>query len=106
MNAEAANELGQTGVAQNQLNKIRNRVGLSNTMATSITDLRNAIWKERRMELALEHDRFWDLVRTGRAAQVMQAIGKRFIAGKHELLPVPSLQIALSGGSLDQNSGY
>ncbi|PWK27077.1 putative outer membrane starch-binding protein [Arcicella aurantiaca] len=106
MNAEAANELGQTGVAQTQLNKIRTRAGLTNTTASSMTDLRNAIWKERRVELALEHDRFWDLVRTGRAAQVLQATGKKFIAGKHELLPVPSLQIALSGGSLDQNSGY
>ena len=106
MNAEAANELGQTGVAQTLLNKIRNRAGLANTTASSTTDVRNAIWKERRLEFALEHDRFWDLVRTGRAAQVMQASGKKFVAGKHELLPVPSLQIALSGGLLDQNSGY
>jgi hypothetical protein len=36
----------------------------------------------------------------------MQGVGKSFVAGKHELLPVPSLQIALSGGKLDQNNGY
>jgi starch-binding outer membrane protein, SusD/RagB family len=106
MNAEAANELGQPGNAIAQLNKIRTRAGLTGTKASSIVDLRNAIWNERRFELALEHDRFFDLVRTGRAAQVMQAAGKNFVAGKHELLPVPSLQIALSGGKLDQNNGY
>jgi hypothetical protein len=106
MNAEAANELGQTGIAIANLDKIRIRAGLPSTTAASQTDVRNAIWKERRMELAMEHDRFFDLVRTGRAAQVMQAAGKNFVAGKHELLPVPSLQIALSGGKLDQNNGY
>lgn len=106
MNAEAANELGQSGNAVSQLNKIRTRAGLAGTKASSMIDVRNAIWNERRLELALEHDRFFDLVRTGRAAQVMQAVGKNFVAGKNELLPVPSLQIALSGGKLDQNNGY
>ena len=106
INAEVANELGQTATALNLLNRIRNRAGLPNATATAQVDVRNAIWKERRVELALEHDRFWDLVRTGRVAQVMQAQGKKFVFGKHELLPIPSLQIALSGGLLDQNSGY
>lgn len=106
MAAEAANELGQSSTAITYLNTIRSRAGLNATTAASQTDLRQAIWKERRVELAMEHDRFWDLVRTGRAAQVMQAAGKNFVAGKHELLPVPSLQIQLSGGLLDQNPGY
>jgi hypothetical protein len=38
---------------------------------------------------------------------VMQAAGKtNFVAGKHELLPIPSSQIQLSGGQLTQNPGY
>lgn len=106
MNAEANNELGQSAAAIVNLNLIRARAGLAPTTASSQTDLRNAIWKERRVELAMEHDRFWDLVRTGRAAPVLQAAGKNFVAGKNELLPVPSLQIQLSGGKLDQNPGY
>ncbi|GAB4027122.1 RagB/SusD family nutrient uptake outer membrane protein [Spirosoma gilvum] len=106
MAAEAANELGQSAQAITYLNMIRTRAGLAATKATSQTDVRQAIWKERRVELAMEHDRFFDLVRTGRAAQVMQAAGKNFVAGKNELLPVPSLQIQLSGGQLDQNPGY
>ncbi len=106
MNAEAANELGQPAAAIANLNLIRSRAGLPATKAASQADLRTAIWNERRLELAMEHDRFFDLVRQGRAAQVMRAAGKNFVAGKHELLPVPSLQIQLSGGKLDQNPGY
>lgn len=106
MNAEANNELGQPATAIINLNLIRTRAGLPNTKAASQTDVREAIWKERRIELAMEHDRFFDLVRTGRAAQVMKAAGKNFVVGKHELLPIPSLQIELSGQKLTQNNGY
>lgn len=106
MNAEANNELGQTAAAITQLNRIRTRAGLAATRAAAQTDVREAIWKERRVELAMEHDRFFDLVRTGRAAQVMRAVGKNFVAGKHELLPIPSLQIQLSANKLTQNNGY
>ncbi|SDM78324.1 RagB/SusD family nutrient uptake outer membrane protein [Siphonobacter aquaeclarae] len=106
IHAEAANELGQTATAIADLNQVRTRAKLAATTAAGQADVRNAIWKERRVELAMEHDRFFDLVRTGRAAQVMKAAGKNFVAGKNELLPVPSLQIALSGNRLDQNNGY
>jgi starch-binding outer membrane protein, SusD/RagB family len=54
----------------------------------------------------MEHDRFFDIVRQGRAAQLMQADGKNFVVGKNELLPIPATQIALSGGRLIQNPGY
>jgi hypothetical protein len=56
------------------------------------------------VELAMEADRFFDLVRTGRAAAVMNAVGKPFIAGKHELFPIPQKQRDLSGGRLTQNN--
>jgi len=106
MHAEAANELNQTSLAQADLNRVRKRAGLADTQAAGQTDLRNAIWNERHVELALEHDRFFDLVRQGRAAQVMTAAGKNFKAGVNEVLPIPGLQIALSGGKLTQNNGY
>jgi starch-binding outer membrane protein, SusD/RagB family len=65
------------------------------------------IWQERHIELAMENDRFWDIVRQGRAAQVMHAAGKpNFVAGKNELLPIPSSQIQLSANKLTQNPGY
>ncbi|MHB1922119.1 MAG: RagB/SusD family nutrient uptake outer membrane protein [Chitinophagaceae bacterium] len=106
IHAEAANELGQTAIAIADVNQIRARAGLGGTPAASQDDLRKAIWHERHIELALEHDRFFDLVREGRAAQVMIAAGKNFVPGKNEILPIPATQIALSGGKLTQNPGY
>jgi hypothetical protein len=100
MNAEAAFHLG--GDALTPLNMVRVRAGLPPAgAATQMT-----IWNERRVELAMEHDRFFDIVRQGRAAQVMQASGKAFTANKNELLPIPSTQIQLSGGRLQQNPNY
>jgi hypothetical protein len=104
--SEAANELGNSASAISNLNMVRSRAGLLPTTAASQSDLRTAIWNERRVELAMEHDRFWDIVRQGRAAQIMQATGKNFVPGKSELLPIPSSEIAVSGGSLTQNPGY
>lgn len=101
MNAEASLHTG-AGDAAARVNQVRLRANLSPKASVTIND----VWNERRLELAMEHDRFWDLVRQGRAAQVMQAAGKSFVAGKHELLPVPNSQIVLSGGKLSQNPGY
>lgn len=106
INAEAANEIGQTNIAISDLDSIRVRAGLPKTTAVGQTDIRQAIWKERRVELAMEHDRFWDLVRTDRVAAAMQLAGKAFTPNKNELLPIPSTQILLSGGKLKQNPGY
>jgi hypothetical protein len=112
MHAEAANELGNSSAAASSLNMVRARARgnnpavLPDVVFVSQEQLRNAIWQERRVELAMEHDRFWDLVRQGRAAQVLQAAGKNFVAGKHELMPIPQTQIDVSGGVLTQNPGY
>jgi starch-binding outer membrane protein, SusD/RagB family len=104
--AEAANELGQSNDAVAALNQIRNRAGLANTTASSQGDLREAIRRERRVEMAMEHDRFFDLVRTGRAGEVLRAHGKNFVDGKNEVFPIPQKHIDLSGGLLEQNPGY
>ncbi len=106
INAEAANELGNTSKAQASLNAIRHRAGLGDTPASSQADLRNAIWKERRVELAMEHDRFFDLVRQVRAGDVLRAQGKNFVDGKNELFPVPQKEIDASLGRYTQNPGY
>ncbi len=101
MNAEAA--LHQGGDVATPLNKVRLRAGVAPKGSPTQDD----IWNERRVELAMEHDRFWDLVRQGRAAQVMIAAGKtNFLAGKHELLPIPNSQILLSGNRITQNPNY
>ncbi|MGI4887331.1 MAG: RagB/SusD family nutrient uptake outer membrane protein [Janthinobacterium lividum] len=108
INAEAANELGQGAKALADVNQIRVRAGLAPLAAGMSQDaLRQAIWKERRVELALEYgDRYFDLVRQGRAGTVLRAAGKNFVDGKNELMPIPLSQITLSGGKLTQNPGY
>lgn len=106
INAEANNELGNTAAALASLNRVRARAGLEAVTITDQGQLRAAIWRERRVELALEGDRFFDLVRQGRAAEVLQASGTQFTAGVNEILPIPANQISLSQGVLEQNPGY
>ncbi len=111
--AEALNEMGQSAQAVELLNMVRDRArgGLPPQILRPVTEndqgaLREIIWHERRVELAMEQHRWFDLLRTGRAAEVMQAVGKNFVSGKHELLPIPQSQIDLSGGAVSQNPGY
>ncbi|CAM3079145.1 RagB/SusD family nutrient uptake outer membrane protein [Flavobacterium frigoris] len=106
MKAEALNELDQTPAAILLLNQIRNRAALGNTIAVTKADVRIAIWKERRVEMAFEHDRFFDLVRTGQAVAAFAIHGKTFVAGKHELFPLPQAFINQANGLSTQNPGY
>ncbi len=104
--AEVENELNNIGEAQSALNLIRKRAGLGNTTAATQADLREAIYKERRVEMAMEHDRTFDLRRTGRAGTVLRAAGINYVDGKHDLFPIPQIQIDRSSGKLVQNPGY
>ncbi len=81
------------------VNLVRRRAGLTDLSGVTL----NEIWDERRAELAMEQDRFFDLIRTGRA--VVALADKGFIAGKHEVYPIPSAQIQLNP-NLTQNNGY
>lgn len=103
--AEAANELGMTQVAEESLNMVRERVGLDPITGLSQADMRQQIWDERRLELAFEHDRWFDLVRTGQASQVMTALGKAFEEGKHERFPIPENQL-IQTPEMEQNPGW
>lgn len=110
MNAEAANELGNPSQALTSLNRVRRRARGTNTAilpditTTDQTALRNAIWKERQVELAMENDRYFDVIRQGRAAQVFGPKGWK--PNKNEVWPIPQIEIDLSGGLLTQNPGY
>jgi hypothetical protein len=116
MFAEAANEVGGAAnitAAKNALNSVRARARAGNNsilpdVTTSDQDeLRDAIHHERRIELAMEHDRFFDLVRWGVAQAVLNGAGKtNFNANRDVLLPIPQPQIDLSKGVLKQNPGY
>lgn len=113
MYAEAANELGNTAEALAKLEMVRARARAGNNnilpqiTTTDQMELREAIRHERRIELAMEHDRFFDLVRWGIAGEVLRAHGKtNFNEGRDVLLPIPQEQIDLSKGVLTQNPGY
>lgn len=100
--AEAAFNIGQPDEAEDRLNELRLRTGLGPVGPVTL----QSIWQERRWEMAMEHDRWFDLVRTGQAATAMQADGKTFIVGQHEVFPIPDAQIVASGNRLGQNFGY
>lgn len=112
MAAEVLNENNKSDQALVHLNAIRerargNRNGiLPPVSTTNQVDLRERIWQERRVELAMEQQRWFDLLRTGRAADLMQKVGKNFVNGKHELFPIPQTEIDLSAGNIKQNPGY
>ena len=98
MAAEAHYQLGQTSTAQQLVNQIRGRAGVPGINVNSI----DVIYKERRYELSGEGLRFFDLVRTGQAATYING----FVVGKHELFPIPQVEIDLAGGNWAQNPGY
>lgn len=110
MAAEALNENNKAAEALVYLNRVRERARQGNNSIlpdVAITEkeqLRDIILNERRHELALEGHRFWDLVRTGKATEVLGPLG--FITGKNELLPIPQNEIDISQGSLEQNPNY
>jgi starch-binding outer membrane protein, SusD/RagB family len=98
MAAEANYQIGNTTVAQQYVNQIRSRAGVPPVSVNSI----NVIYNERRFELSGEGHRFFDLVRTGQASTFITG----FQTGKHELFPIPQIEIDLAGGNWSQNPGY
>ena len=123
--AEACLETSDNATATTYLNKVRTRVGLPtypgytfkvNGVELSSPTLQEAIRHERRMELAMEGHRWFDLVRWGVAYEVMTAYMAQesdeakaemqpFRKGVHELLPIPNKQRQLNS-LLGQNPGY
>jgi hypothetical protein len=98
MAAEAHYHIGNTSTAQSLVNQIRTRAGVPGVSVNSL----DVIYRERRFELSMEGVRFFDLVRTGQAANFIDG----FVVGKHELFPIPQVEIDLAGGKWNQNPGY
>ncbi len=138
MNAEAAAMLQQTGQALQSLRVVRSRVSLTTDQTLSGINLINAVRKERRLEMALEGDRLYDIRRwKDQSGQPLinsimgpngtfvryntqlstdpyettnknepQNKGASFVAGKHNLWPIPSKEVTASQGRITQNPGY
>ena len=112
MAAEAACELNDLSTARKYLELVRARArGTNINILPEVTtdnqnELRDAIRHERRVELGMEYDRFYDLVRWGIAKEVLHAAGKTNYQDKHALLPLPQNEIDKSNGVLVQNPNY
>ncbi|HEY4289548.1 MAG TPA: RagB/SusD family nutrient uptake outer membrane protein [Puia sp.] len=118
MLAESLNEQGQPGAALPYLNQVRARAGLAPTMTTDQGMLRDTIAHERRVELAFENHRWFDLVRTEQAVPVMTAYGilqkqtyPFLLPNSYNVVPskliygIPSRDVMVNPG-LGQNPGY
>tara|TARA_R110002012_G_scaffold263456_1_gene446291 strand:- start:128446 stop:129924 length:1479 start_codon:yes stop_codon:yes gene_type:complete len=105
MAAEAGNESGAASQSEvlALINSVRSRAGLANTTASGQSAIRDAIKQERRVELAMEEYRFYDLVRWGDASSTLGTLG---YLPKHELFPIPQEAIDQSGGVIIQNPNY
>ncbi|MDS1032666.1 RagB/SusD family nutrient uptake outer membrane protein [Porphyromonadaceae sp. NP-X] len=115
MKAEALNELGRTAEAQlpssddnATLNKVRARAGLPDVSGLGKDDLREKILHERRMELAFEGQRWFDLIRVDNGQygiNFLHSIGKTNMSTKFLLLPIPQKERD-ANPNLSQNPGY
>jgi hypothetical protein len=112
LTAEAHYHQGDESEAKILVNQVRARARRSASdpdavladITSSGATLLSAIYHERDVELGLEGEKFFDLVRTGRAATILADLG--FEEGTHEHFPIPQRQIDLSGGNMTQNDGY
>lgn len=104
----AAEALNRGGISDNRalgyLNQVRRRAfgDTTHDINASGSTLTTFIWQERRLELVGEGHRFFDLVRTGRAAIEIDG----FTSNKNELFPIPTEEIQFSNGNWPQNPGY
>lgn len=123
MHAEASYQVGDEALARTSLNAVRSRVNLQAINATG-PELLQAIYDERRLELAMEGHRYYDLKRTNRLAEAMEDFlnynlntstdtfdagndeGQFFNPAVHTLFAIPQTEIDLSGGRINQNPGY
>ncbi len=117
MLAEALNEEGSTDEAYAYINPVRIRAGLEMLSGLSIDEFREAVYHEERVELAFEDHRWFDLLRTGLAIEVMTAHGleerarlprvgaESFNVQEYMLVfPIPASEVRLNGFA--QNPNY
>jgi len=113
--AEAANEVGgddNTTLALSYLEKVRARARANNnTILPAVTtrnqaELRKALRHERQVELGMENERFYDLIRWGIDVETLHAAGHNSYQVKNRFFPIPQPEIDKSGGVLVQNPNY
>jgi len=108
MKAEVLNNLGKTSEAEAPLNEVRARAGLPAVTGLSQADFKAKVLHERRMELAFEGQRWFDLIRVNNGdygLNFLHSIGKVNATSKFLLLPIPQKEID-ANPNLTQNPGY
>jgi starch-binding outer membrane protein, SusD/RagB family len=108
MKSEALNELGRTTDAEAPLNEVRARAGLDPVSGLNQEAFREKVLHERRMELAFEGHRWFDLVRVKNGQwglQFLHSIGRTNATEKHLLFPIPQAERDVNP-NLTQNPGY
>ncbi|NWJ50365.1 MAG: RagB/SusD family nutrient uptake outer membrane protein [Bacteroidetes bacterium] len=108
MKAEALNELNQTTDAETSLNEVRTRAGLPAIHGLAKDVFREKVLNERRMELAFEGQRWFDLIRINNGTyglNFLHSIGRLNATDKHLLLPIPQKERD-TNPNLTQNPGY
>lgn len=116
LNAEVQNELNGPDAAKPFINMVRTRAGLAElTDCANKHQMRMAIEAERRLELAMENHRWFDLIRTHRVLEVMnnhwasetyyEAVSVPTLTEQKLLLPIPQREIDINQ-NLTQNVGY
>lgn len=106
--AEALNETGQTAAAEAPLNIVRKRAGLPEVSGLSQDEMREKIIHERRMELAFEGHRWFDLIRIGNgqyAVDFLHSIGKSNANLNRLIFPIPQTERD-ANPLIGQNPGY
>lgn len=105
LRAEAENELGDIHSALTDLKLVRDRVNLGVKNLTTKEAVLDAVLLERRLELAYECYRWYDLLRTGRAINTMRDLGYPVEAPRDLLYPLPQDE-RNRNPKLTQNPGY
>jgi starch-binding outer membrane protein, SusD/RagB family len=101
--AEAHKTGGDAVSVKNDINTVRFRAGLQSTPAITMEDLLTAIEKERRVEFAFEGQRWFDLVRTGRALAILPIVANL----NKTIFPIPSGELQTNKSpDMKQNPGY
>lgn len=106
--AEALNEMGQTGEAEGPLNIVRERAGLDGVSGLSQAEMREKIIHERRIELAFEGHRWFDMIRLQDgeyAINFLKSIGKSNINKNRLIFPIPQTEMD-ANPLMTQNDGY
>lgn len=108
MKAEALNEQGRTTEAEQPLNIVRQRAGLPAVSGLDKEQMREKIIHERRIELAFEGHRWFDMIRINHgeyAVNFLKSIGKTRVTKDRLLLPIPQTERD-ANPLMDQNPGY